>query len=225
MMFPVTKNLLIINAILFFATYVAQKYGINVINYLGLHFFLAGDFKFFQLFTYMFMHGSFSHVFFNMFAVWMFGNLLERTWGSSRFLFYYIVCGLGAGVVQEIVQFVNYEWVLSKYTNVDTGSGIISLNEYLNLLNTVGASGAVYGILLAFGMLYPNEQLYIFPLPVPLKAKYFVTGYAVIELLLAIINNPTDNVAHFAHLGGMAFGFILIKYWKKKNINNDGAFY
>ncbi|KAA6335113.1 Rhomboid protease AarA, partial [termite gut metagenome] len=187
MMLPVTKNLLIINALLFFATYVAQKYGIDAINYLGLHFFLASDFKFFQLFTYMFMHGSFSHVFFNMFAVWMFGNLLERTWGSSRFLFYYIVCGLGAGFIQEMIQFVNYEWVLSKYTIVDTGSGIISLNEYLNFLNTVGASGAVYGILLAFGMLYPNEKMYIFPLPVPLKAKYFVIGYAVIELLLAII--------------------------------------
>jgi membrane associated rhomboid family serine protease len=216
MMQPVTKNLIIINVLLFFATFVFQRYGINLVNYLGLHFFLADRFNPAQLFTYLFMHGSFSHVFFNMFAIWMFGNLLERTWGAKRFLLYYVVCGLGAGVVQEIVQFVSYEMVLSKYSSVNIGSEIIPVSEYLNYMNTVGASGAVYGILLAFGMLYPNQQLFIFPLPIPIKAKYFVIGYAVIELSLGIVNSRTDNVAHFAHLGGMIFGFILIKYWKKK---------
>ncbi|KAA6350339.1 Rhomboid protease GluP [termite gut metagenome] len=219
MMLPVTKNLIIINVLLFFAAYVLQKYGIDIAYYLGLHFFRADNFNFFQLFTYMFVHGSFSHVFFNMFAVWMFGNLLERVWGPKRFVFYYLACGLGAGIVQELVQFINYEFVLSKYTGVDTGSGlIIPLREYLNHINTVGASGAVYGILLAFGMLYPNQQLFIFPLPIPIKAKYFVIGYAVIELLLAVANNPADNVAHFAHLGGMVFGFIMMRHWQKNNI-------
>jgi membrane associated rhomboid family serine protease len=156
-----------------------------------------------------------------MFAVWMFGTVLERTWGPKRFLFYYIVCGIGAGIVQEITQYIEYEMVLSQYTSVNTGTDIIPMGEYLNMMKTVGASGAVYGILLAFGMLYPNQQMFIFPLPVPIKAKYFVVGYAVIELLLGIANNAGDNIAHFAHLGGMIFGFILIKYWKKK----DGTYY
>ncbi|KAA6340459.1 Rhomboid protease GluP [termite gut metagenome] len=221
MMQPVTKNLIIINVLLFFATYVFRRYGIDLVDYLGLHFFLADRFNLAQLFTYLFMHGGFSHVFFNMFAVWMFGNLLERTWGAKRFLLYYMVCGLGAGVVQEIVQFVSYEMVLSKYSGVNIGSEIIPVSEYLNYMNTVGASGAVYGILLAFGMLYPNQQLYIFPLPIPIKAKYFVIGYAVIELSLGIFNSPVDNVAHFAHLGGMIFGFMLVKYWKKKDFNRQ----
>lgn len=217
MMPTITKNLIIINVLLFFGTFIAQRYGIDIVNYLGLHFFLAENFNVAQLFTYLFMHGGFSHVFFNMFAVWMFGTVLERTWGPKRFLFYYIVCGIGAGIVQEITQYMEYRMVLSQYVNVDTGTGIIPMSDYLNMMNTVGASGAVYGILLAFGMLYPNQRMFIFPLPVPIKAKYFVVGYAVIELLLGIANNAGDNVAHFAHLGGMIFGFILIKYWKKKN--------
>jgi membrane associated rhomboid family serine protease len=221
MMPTITKNLIIINVLLFFGTFTAQRYGIDIVKHLGLHFFLAEDFNLVQLFTYMFMHGGFGHVFFNMFAVWMFGTVLERTWGPKRFLFYYIVCGIGAGVVQEIVQYIEYEMVLSQYASVNTGTGIILMSDYLNMMNTVGASGAVYGILLAFGMLYPNQQMFIFPLPVPITAKYFVVGYAVIELLLGIANNAGDNVAHFAHLGGMIFGFILIKYWKKK----DGTYY
>ncbi|KAA6345111.1 Rhomboid protease GluP [termite gut metagenome] len=219
MMPTITKNLLIINVLLFFGTFIAQRYGIDIVRYLGLHFFLAEDFNLVQLFTYIFMHGGFSHVFFNMFAVWMFGTVLERTWGPKRFLFYYIVCGIGAGIVQEITQYVEYKMVLSQYVSVNTGTSIIPMSDYLNMMNTVGASGAVYGILLAFGMLYPNQQMFIFPLPVPIKAKYFVVGYAVIELLLGIANNAGDNVAHFAHLGGMIFGFILIKYWKKKDKN------
>jgi membrane associated rhomboid family serine protease len=220
MMPTITKNLIIINVLLFFGTLIAQRYGIDIVHYLGLHFFLAEDFNLVQLFTYIFMHGGFSHVFFNMFAVWMFGSVLERTWGPKRFLFYYIVCGIGAGMVQEITQYVEYKMILSQYANVDIGTAIIPMNHYLNMMNTVGASGAVYGILLAFGMLYPNQRMFIFPLPVPIKAKYFVVGYAAIELLLGIANNAGDNVAHFAHLGGMIFGFILIRYWKKKD-NND----
>lgn len=220
----VTKNLIIINVLLFAATFVAQSYGIDLAQYLGLHFFLADNFNPAQLFTYMFMHAGFSHIFFNMFAVWMFGRILEQVWGPKRFLFYYILCGIGAGLIQEIVQYIHYETVLSTYGGVDTGNGIIPMAEYLNQITTVGASGAVYAILLAFGMLFPNQQMFIFPLPFPIKAKYFVIGYAVIELYSGFANNAGDNVAHFAHLGGMIFGFILIMYWKKKN-NNHGTYY
>lgn len=220
----VTKNLIIINVLLFAATFVAQSYGIDLTHYLGLHFFLSDNFNPAQLFTYMFMHAGFSHIFFNMFAVWMFGRILEQVWGPKRFLFYYILCGIGAGLIQEVVQYIHYETVLSAYGGVDTGNGIIPMAEYLNQMTTVGASGAVYAILLAFGMLFPNQQMFIFPLPFPIKAKYFVMGYAVIELYAGFANNAGDNVAHFAHLGGMIFGFILIMYWKKKN-NNHGTYY
>ena len=208
----------------FFGTLVAQRYGIDLTNYLGLHFFLASDFNPAQLITYMFMHGGFSHIFFNMFAVFMFGTVLERTWGPKRFLFYYIACGIGAGLIQEGVQYIKYIVDYSHYSQVDIGTGIIPMGEFLNMLTTVGASGAVYAILLAFGMLFPNNQLFIFPLPFPIKAKFFVFGYALIELYAGFANNPGDNVAHFAHLGGMIFGFILIMYWRKKSRNN-GTYY
>ena len=221
----VTKNLLIINVLAFLATLVAQTYGIDLERYLGLHFFLASDFNVAQLVTYMFMHGGFTHLFFNMFAVWMFGRILEQVWGPKKFLFYYLVCGIGAGFIQEAVQFIQYETVLAAYDNVNTGSAIVSMQDYLNMMTTVGASGSVYGILLGFGMLFPNQQLFIFPLPIPIKAKYFVIGYALIELYSGLANNPGDNVAHFAHLGGMIFGFILIMYWKRKNKGNNGYYY
>ncbi len=220
----VTKNLIIINVLLFLGTYVASSYGIDLNKYLGLHFFLASDFNPAQLITYMFMHGGFGHLFFNMFAVWMFGRTLETVWGPRRFLFYYIACGIGAGLIQEVVQYVEYATVLSHYQVVNTAWGQIPMSEYLNQLNTVGASGSVYAILLGFGMLFPNAPLYIFPLPFPIKAKYFVIGYALLELYSGFVNNPNDNVAHFAHLGGMIFGFILIMYWKKKG-NNNGTYY
>lgn len=219
----VTKNILIINVLVFFGSIVAKGYGINLTSILGLHFFLASDFKLYQLFTYMFMHGNFQHIFFNMFAVFMFGRILEQVWGPRRFLFFYIVCGIGAGLCQEVIQYIGYATELSKYASVDLNGFIMPMADYLNLMNTVGASGAVYGILLAFGMLFPNERMFIFPLPVPIKAKYFVIGYAVLELLLGISNRPGDNIAHFAHLGGMLFGFILIMYWRKKH--NDGQIY
>lgn len=220
----VTKNLIIINVLMFFGTIVAGRYGIDLNEYLGLHFFLADKFNPAQLFTYMFMHGGLGHLFFNMFAVWMFGRVLEQVWGPSRFLFYYILCGVGAGVVQEIVQFIQYETTMAGHSAVNLGMGrIIPMAEYLNWMVTVGASGAVYAILLAFGMLFPNQRLFIIPFPFPIKAKYFVIGYAVIELYSGLSNNPNDNVAHFAHLGGMIFGFILIRYWRRKN--NNGTYY
>lgn len=222
---PVTKNIIIINVIVFMATLVATNYGIDLSAYLGLHFFLAKDFNVVQLVTYMFMHGGFTHIFFNMFAVWMFGRILEQTWGPKKFLSFYIICGIGAGLVQEAVQYIYYLTVLSGYAGVNIGASVVSMGAYLNMMTTVGASGAVYGILLAFGMTYPNDKMFIFPLPFPIKAKWFVVGYVVIELWSAISNNPGDNVAHFAHLGGMLFGLILILYWKHKNKNNNGNYH
>lgn len=223
-MTTITKNLIIINILVFFGTIVAERYGIDLTSYLGLHFFLASDFNPAQLFTYMFMHGGFSHIFFNMFALFMFGSVLEQTWGPKRFLLYYILCGVGAGVIQEGVQYIQYVTELRHYSIVDIGGVTISMNEYLNKMTTVGASGSVYAILLAFGVLFPNNQMFIFPLPFPIKAKFFVAGYAAIELWAGLSNNPTDNVAHFAHLGGMLFGLILILYWRKKSKNN-GTYY
>ncbi|HJC97844.1 MULTISPECIES: rhomboid family intramembrane serine protease [Bacteroidaceae] len=219
----VTKNLLIINVLCFLGAMVARRYGVDLNDMLGLHFFLASDFNPAQLITYMFMHANFQHIFFNMFAVWMFGRTLEMVWGPKRFLFYYILCGIGAGLIQEGVQWVDYVVNLSQYERVNTGISIISMDEYLNLLTTVGASGAVYAILLAFGMLFPNSEMFIFPLPMPIKAKYFVIGYAVLELVLGITGG--DGIAHFAHLGGMLFGLILIIYWRKKNGGGQQIYY
>jgi len=218
----VTKNLLIINVLCFFGNIVAHRYGVELNDMLGLHFFLASDFKLYQLVTYMFMHADFQHIFFNMFAVWMFGRTLEQVLGSKRFLTYYMVCGIGAGLVQELVQYIHYATVLSQYDSVNTGISIIPMYEYLNLMTTVGASGAVYGILLAFGMLFPNSQMFVFPIPFPIKAKFFVIGYALIELVSGL-GASGDGIAHFAHLGGMIFGFFLILYWRKKN--NNGQLY
>ena len=221
---PITKNLLIINVLCYFGIIVARRYGLDLDSVLGLHFFLASDFKLYQLFTYMFMHANLEHIFFNMFAVWMFGRTLEMVFGSKRFLTYYLVCGIGAGIVQEVIQYVFYATELVRYDSVNIGVEIVPMAEYLNFMTTVGASGAVYGILLAFGMLFPNSQMFVFPLPFPIKAKFFVIGYAVIELFLGL-GQTGDGVAHFAHLGGMIFGFLLIMYWRKKSKNNGQFHY
>ena len=219
----VTKNLLIINVLCFFGAFVAEeRFGLNLNDILGLHFFMASDFKLFQLVTYMFMHADMYHIFFNMFAVWMFGRTLEMVMGPKRFLIYYMVCGIGAGLVQEVVQYAEYAMTLSHYSGVDTGISVIPMAEYLNMMTTVGASGAVYGILLAFGMLFPNTHMFVFPIPFPIKAKFFVMGYAVIELLSGL-GTSNDGIGHFAHLGGMIFGFFLILYWRKNK--NNGQLY
>ena len=179
----------------------------------------------------MFMHGGISHIFFNMFAVWMFGKVLEQVWGPKRFLIYYMATGIGAGLIQLLVAYIRiiplnelvtpeqmdyivtngYELLQTNRNYSDPVSG--QLNILINI-STVGASGAVFGILLAFGMLFPNTELMLLFPPIPIKAKWFVIMYGVFELYSGFANNPNDNVAHFAHLGGMLFGFILIKYWK-----------
>jgi membrane associated rhomboid family serine protease len=212
----VTKNLIAINVLMFLALLAFERSGIDLNNLLGLHLFLAPDFRPYQLVTYMFMHGGFTHILFNMYAVWVFGSILERVWGSSRFLIYYIATGVGAGLVQEAVQYIYYTINLAQYTQVNYIGQIISMSEYLNLWTTVGASGAVYGILLAFAMTFPNERLFMIPFPFPIKAKYFVLIFGALELFTGLSNNAGDNVAHFAHLGGMIFGIFMILYWRKK---------
>lgn len=229
--FPaVTKNLLIINILMWLAQVTLPKAGINLTELLGLHFWIASDFNPAQLFTYMFLHSDndFTHLFFNMFSLLMFGPLLERTLGSKRFLFYYLSCGLGAALVQEVVwQFTWKEifapffanaggWTMEQaYQAIDTALANGENIPALNALLTIGASGSIFGILLAFGMLFPNLPLYLMFIPIPIKAKYMVIGYGAIEFFFGI-SGTMSSVAHFAHLGGMLFGLIILLIWKKK---------
>jgi membrane associated rhomboid family serine protease len=212
----ITKNLLIINVLAFLAMYVMKNNSFGGVSFdlneiCGLHFFKAADFQVYQLFTYMFMHGGFEHIIFNMFALWMFGCVVERIWGPKRFLFYYIFCGVGAGLFQEVAQYISMYMQLGEQgLTFDQVAP-----EVFNRMTTVGASGAIYAVLLAFGMTLPNERIFLFPLPIPIKAKWFVMGYAAIELFSALATTPNDHVAHIAHLGGMVFGFFLIRYWNK----------
>ena len=220
----VTKNLLIINILVFIATYVLRGLNIDLNDILGLHFFLASDFRIWQFFTYMFMHGGFTHILMNMFMLWMFGMVVENVWGPKKFLFYYIVCGVGAGLCQELAQYGTYLVEgLANFDSVRVGTTILPMDVYLNMMNTVGASGAIYGVLLAFGMLFPEERMFIIPIPVPIKAKWIIMGSIVVELFSAI-GTSNDGVAHLAHLGGMLFGFILIRYWKKHPYSGYGDF-
>ncbi len=216
----ITKNLLIINVLAFLAMVALEAFTrqsgnpIDLNDILGLHFFMASDFHIYQLITYMFMHGGWQHIFFNMFALWMFGGVVENVLGPKKFLFYYILCGVGAGLFQEVAQFTQYAIEgFAAYDTVNIGTGVISMDAFLNQWTTVGASGSIYGILLAFGMIFPEQRIFIFPLPVPIKAKWFVIIYAAIELFSAI-STTNDGVAHIAHLGGMVFGFFLLRYWK-----------
>ena len=232
----VVKNLLLLNVIMLLATFASSSAGIDLSQILGLHHWSSDLFRPHQLVTYMFMHGGIAHLFFNMFALYMFGKILERVWGPKRFLIYYMVTGIGAGIIQLLVTELRIQSLISDidpamYQQIlDEGLSIRQMGknyidpvagEINNLINisTVGASGAVFGILLAFGMLFPNTQLMLIIPPIPMKAKYFVLIYGAIELYQGIANNPNDNVAHFAHLGGMLFGFVMIKFWKT-NTNN-----
>jgi membrane associated rhomboid family serine protease len=219
----ITKNLLIINVICYLAYVVLGGRGIDLNDIFGLHYFQATDFRLYQALTYMFMHASFEHIFFNMFALWMFGGVIERTFGEKRFLIYYLVCGLGAALCQEVSQFVQVYLLvadqggtLADVMRLDTADRMV-----LNTWTTVGASGCIYGVLLAFGMTYPEERMFIFPLPVPIKAKWFVIGYAAIEVALALMQRG-DGVAHVAHLGGMLFGWLLLRSWRKTKPGFNG---
>lgn len=234
---PVTKNLLIINVLCFFGAVVAARHGIDLNDVLGLHYVESEKFRLYQLFTYMFMHSGFEHIFFNMFAVWMFGRILESVWGSQRFLFFYILCGVGAGLVQELTQYFQFMPFMSDLAQLSAypTDAVVPINgvsytagQWIELytrhidIATVGASGAVYAILMAFGMMFPNQEIFVFPLPMPVKAKWLIIGYFVIELVMGFMGN--DGVAHFAHLGGMVFGFLLIMYWRKKGTQHGRYF-
>jgi membrane associated rhomboid family serine protease len=229
---PVVKNLIIINVIMLLADYTARGiFGVELTMILGLYFPKSDSFLPLQIVSHMFMHGSFWHLFFNMYALYMFGQVLEQVWGPKRFFIYYMVCGLGAAFVHETVIMFQYESLMNvispdqlqqvlndgaEYFRQGMGFPDETMKSLQLLLNTptVGASGAVFGILLAFGVLFPNTQLMLLIPPIPIKAKYFVLIYGAIELYLAF-SNPGSNIAHAAHLGGMLFGYILIRYWRK----------
>ena len=215
----VTRYLLIANFAVFLLTYlferydVALLYGFDLNGMFGLHYITAPTFHWWQPFTYMFLHANFSHILCNMFAVWMFGPMIENELGWRRFLIYYLVCGLGAAVAQETVWSLMLADLSSKYSAV-------SVANYAAQMTTIGASGAVFGILLAFGWLFPDVPLFILFIPVPIRARVFVMLYALFELfagLGSVAGLSTSNVAHFAHLGGLLFGYFLIRYWKKIN--------
>ena len=200
---PIVKNLIIINIIV----YLGQSSFPQLEFYFMGHYPISPAFKPWQIVTHMFMHGGFTHLLFNMFALFVFGSALERVWGGKRFLIYYLLCGVGA--------FFFYEFTLG----IEIYQQMGTFNPNCDLGWVVGASGSVFGLLLGFGMLFPNTQLMLLFPPIPIKAKYFVIGYGAIELMMAFNNSPGDNVAHFAHLGGMLIGYILIKKWQSDRQN------
>jgi membrane associated rhomboid family serine protease len=220
----VTKNIIVINILLFAATYVLRNAkGIDLVEYLGLHYHLAADFKPHQFITYIFMHGNLGHIFFNMFGVFIFGQVLEQVWGPKRYLIFYLLTGLGAALTQYIIMHVEIQNVLSM-VNAEINSSLTSAHEktylinqkfdYLNRHVIIGASGSLFGLLGGFGMLFPNRKLYLYFF-IPVKAKWLVIGYGALEILSGIRNNPGDNVAHFAHIGGLAVGVLLVLLWRK----------
>jgi len=234
---PVVKNLLIINVIFFVATWVFKQQGIDLAEILGAHYFDSPKFGIWQPITYMFMHADITHIFFNMFGLFMFGGILESRWGAKRFINFYLITGLGALALQWGVQaFELYQVTGSVINHGNLPLDLLAMDRYNPQLfseansvkiasiyfgTMVGASGAVFGIMTAFAMLYPNVELYLMFIPVPVKAKYFIPIYIVIELFLGVARIQGDSVAHFAHLGGALIGFILVKLWKDKNTFYD----
>jgi len=230
---PVVKNLIGINIVLFLASIVMptifSRFGLNVDlnDILGMHYWESSKFNPAQLVTYAFMHGGFMHIFFNMFALFMFGGILEHVWGTKRFLIYYLVTAIGAGIIQQIFWTVEFHSALTAINQaissdvLNAPSLIEQKRLFLDSPNfiTIGASGSVFGLLLAFGWLFPEERLFLMFIPVPIKARIFVFVYGVVELFQGVANFSGDNVAHFAHLGGMLFGAILILMWKRKKRN------
>jgi len=218
----VTKNIIIINVIVFVITMLAESRGIDLVAYLGLHYYLAPDFRPYQFITYIFMHGGISHIFFNMLGIYVFGQALEQVWGPKRYLIFYIVTGLGAALAhyvvmhfqaREIIDWYNARIVLPEATANIKAQLIDNKFSDLNRLIVLGASGSLFGLLGAFGMLFPNREIYIYFFPV--KAKWLVIAYGAIEIFSGWKNDPMDNVAHFAHLGGLFAGLILVFLWKR----------
>lgn len=215
---PITTNLIIINCLMLAATYVLGLKGIDLERWLALHYYDADQYFSLQMLTYMFMHANVEHLVFNMISLFFIGRVIEMTLGGSRYLFYYLVCGVGAAITQQLFwRFGFIETWLSEIQLQDPSVTYGQLLEHgmasLNHLVTVGASGSVFGILLAFGMLYPNQHVYFYFL-IPIKAKYFVIGYGLIELYAGVAGTTGDLVAHFAHLGGMISGLLLLLWWR-----------
>ena len=224
---PVVKNLLIINIIFFIATAIFESKGIPLIELLGVYYFDSPNFRGWQIITYMFMHGGFAHILFNMFALFTFGSSLEVIMGSKRFFNFYMITGLGALALQMLVQAIEIHGITGSFVidpityRSDDNAAIQTLSSiYYGPM--VGASGAIFGLLIAFGMLFPNAELFIMFIPVPVKAKYIIPVYIILELFLGVAQFAGDSVAHFAHLGGALFGFILVKMW---HLNRPKNFY
>lgn len=215
----VVKNLLIINGLVFLAqvTFEQTRLG-SLENLFALHDIHSVYFRPHQLVTHLFMHGSFGHIFFNMFALWMFGSVLENYWGPKRFLIFYILCGLGAGILHLGVLYYENIPVMQLFHSLSAAEQEQLLYSPTFKVNTatVGASGAVFGCLAAFGYLFPNSLIYLYFF-IPIKAKWFVLMYAAMEFFLGVQNSAGDNVAHWAHLGGALVGFLLVLYWNKRN--------
>ncbi len=237
------KNLLIINGLFFLAIIALQNaFQIDLNALLGMYYFGSEKFMPVQFLSYMFLHANIEHLFFNMFALWIFGNSIENVWGAKKFLIYYFVTGFGAIILHQFVQYAEVMLVVNKLQSAGvtsetiaeiTSSGkyntalltVVSKSDLYTLYSTyntptVGASGSVFGILMAFGMLFPNAIIYLY-FAIPVKAKWLVIGYGLLELWSGIAASQGDNIAHFAHLGGMIFGFILIKIWQKQNIDKQ----
>lgn len=216
----VIKNLIIINVLVFFAQSIgSQEMQVKLLDLFALHTWQSPYFKPWQFLTHMFMHGGFIHILFNMFALWTFGSILEGMWGPKRFLTFYLVCGLGAALCHTTVLYFETEKLIHIF---NTANGAIQegMVEKLNTIlvePTLGASGAVFGCLAAFGYLFPNTPLYLIFIPVPIKAKWLIGIYALYELVLAVRNSAGDDVAHVAHLGGALVGFLLVYFWNKAN--------
>jgi membrane associated rhomboid family serine protease len=219
----VTKNIIIINVLLFIAKMLLAQRGVNLDDYLGLHDHLAPNFKIHQFVTYIFMHGSISHIFFNMFGVYIFGQVLEQIWGPKRYLIFYLLTGLGAAAVQyvimhlhvlDILATINAEIEETRYSVSRTAELIELKDTILRRMVVVGASGSLMGLLGGFGMLFPNRYLYLYFL-FPIKAKWLVIFYGAFEIFSGIQNDPDDPVAHFAHIGGLLVGVLLVLIWRK----------
>jgi len=212
----VVFNLIAINALMFGATLLSGEF---MYKWCGLFYPASPYFKPVQIIAHMFMHGGFMHILFNMYALFLFGSVLERVWGPQRFLIFYFITGLGAAALHTGVQ----AWIVHNFTGSFSPpmSTVNDIQQVAAIYGspTIGASGAIFGVLVAFGMLFPNTELMLLFFPVPIKAKYFISLYVIFELVMGIRNNPGDNVAHFAHLGGALFGFILVKYWNRTGRN------
>ena len=225
---PITKNLIIINVLFFAATYVFQHTnGIDLRDILGAFYPFSDNFQSFQILSHMFMHGDFTHILFNMFALYMFGSNIEMVLGEKRYLILYFASGLGAFLLFNFTNYMEAQQLISSYnlsseevqrfSELPPMMGIPGYETLSAIYSTpmVGASGAIFGVLIAFAMLFPDAVLMLIFPPIPMKAKYFIPIYVVIEIVLAVQSNPGDNIAHYAHIGGALIGFLLIKFWSK----------